>query len=131
MITTSDIVDILYATCSAFKMPIYRKGAIPDGVVTSERVVILPKEQTPQTYWKKCFVEVNICVPDVSDGVAELSRLQALERQAQRVFGDGVAGEYDSAAYLFTIESVSGVNRDDSMRCHYVNVRLLFQVLNC
>lgn len=131
MITTSDIVDILYAPCAKFKMPIYRKGAIPDGVVTSERVVILPKEQTPQTYWKKCFVEVNICVPDVSDGVAELSRLQALERQAQRVFGDGVAGEYDSAAYLFTIESISGVNRDDSMRCHYVNVRLLFQVLNC
>lgn len=130
MITTSDIVDILYGVCAPFKMPIYRKGAIPDGVVTSERIVIIPKAQSPQTYWKKCFVEVNFCVPDISDGVAELNRLQALERQAQRVF-DGVAGEYESDAYMFSIESLNGVNRDDSMKCHYVNVRLLFQVLNC
>lgn len=130
MITTSDIVDILYGVCAPFKMPIYRKGAIPDGVVTSERIVIIPKAQSPQTYWKKCFVEVNFCVPDISDGVAELNRLQALERQAQRVF-DGVVGEYESDAFMFSIESLNGVNRDDSMKCHYVNVRLLFQVLNC
>ena len=130
MITTSDIVDILYDVCASFRMPIYRKGAIPDGVASSERIIILPKEQTPQTYWKKCFVEVNFCVPDISDGVAELNRLQALERQAQRVL-DGVAGEYESDSYLFSIESLSGVNRDESMKCHYVNVRLLFQVLNC
>lgn len=130
MITTSDIVDILYGVCAPFKMPIYRKGAIPDGVVTSERIVIIPKAQSPQIYWKKCFVEVNFCVPDISDGVAELNRLQALERQAQRVF-DGVVGEYESDAFMFSIESLNGVNRDDSMKCHYVNVRLLFQVLNC
>lgn len=130
MITTSDIVDILYEVCAPFKMPIYRKGAIPDGVVSSERIVILPKDQTPQTYWKKCFVEVNLCVPDIREGVAELNRLQALERQIQRVF-DGVTGEYESDSYLITIESLNGVNRDEGMKCHYVNVRLLFQVLNC
>ena len=130
MITTSDIVDILYEVCAPFKMPIYRKGAIPEGVVTSERVVILPKDQSSQTYWRKCFVEVNLCVPDISDDVADLTRLQELERQAQDLF-DGVAGEYDSSYYLFSIESLSGANRDDGMKCHYVNVRLLFQVLNC
>lgn len=130
MITTSDIADILYEACASFGMDVYRKGAIPDGVVTSERVVILPKDQNSQTYWKKCFVEVNICVPDISDGVANLARLQELERMAQETF-DGIAGEYDSDAYLFSIDSLSGANRDDSMRCHYVNVRLLFQVLNC
>lgn len=130
MITTSDIVDILFEVCASFKMPMYRKGAIPDGVVSSERIVIIPKDQTPQTYWKKCFVEVNLCVPDMADGVAELNRLQALERQSQRVF-DGVTGEYESNAYLISIESLNGVNRDEGMKCHYVNVRLLFQVLNC
>lgn len=130
MITTSDIADILYEVCASFGMDVYRKGAVPDGVVTSERVVILPKDQSSQTYWKKCFVEVNICVPDISDGVANLARLQELERMAQETL-DGIAGEYDSDAYLFSIDSLSGANRDDSMRCHYVNVRLLFQVLNC
>lgn len=130
MITTSDIVDILYGVCAPFKMPMYRKGAIPDGVVTEERVVIIPKDQTSQTYWKKCFVEVNVCIPDLADGLANLVRLQEVERYAQALF-DGVAGEYDSNSYLFVIESLSGVNRDEGMKCHYVNVRLLFQVLNC
>lgn len=130
MITTSDIVDILYGVCAPFKMPMYRKGAIPDGVVTEERVVIAPKDQTSQTYWKKCFVEVNVCIPDLADGLANLVRLQEVERYAQALF-DGVAGEYDSDSYLFVIESLSGVNRDEGMKCHYVNVRLLFQVLNC
>lgn len=130
MITTSDIVDILFGVCAPFKMPMYRKGAIPDGVVTEERVVIIPKDQTSQTYWKKCFVEVNVCIPDLADGLANLVRLQEVERYAQALF-DGVAGEYDSDSYLFVIESLSGVNRDEGMKCHYVNVRLLFQVLNC
>lgn len=130
MITTSDIVDILHGVCARYGVPVYRKGAIPEGIVDSERIVIIPKDQSPQTYWKKCFVEVNICVPDIADGMADLSRLQEVERRAQLLF-DGVAGTFDSSAYLFSIESLSGVNRDDSMKCHYVNVRLLFQVLNC
>ena len=130
MITTSDIVDILHGVCARYGVPVYRKGAIPEGIVDSERIVIIPKDQSPQTYWKKCFVEVNICVPDIADGMADLSRLQEVERRAQLLF-DGVAGTFDSSVYLFSIESLSGVNRDDSMKCHYVNVRLLFQVLNC
>lgn len=130
MITTSDIVDILFEACASFNMPIYRKGAIPEGIVAKERIVIAAKNQTPQTYWRKCFVEVNICVPDITNGVANLTRLQELERQAQSLL-DGVAGEYDSSAYLFSIDSLSGDNRDETLKCHYVNVRLLFQVLNC
>lgn len=130
MITTSDIADILYARCRAFEMDIYRRGAIPDGVVDSERIVILPKDQSPQTYWKKSFVEVNICVPDLAGGMADLSRLQELERMAQSVF-DGVTGEYDFNHYLISVDSLSGVNKDEDMKCHYVNVRLLFEVLNC
>ena len=130
MITTSDIVDILYGVCAPFGMEIYRKGYIPDGVVKEERVVIIPKEQSPQTYWKKCFVEVNLCVPDIGEGIADLNRLQEVERQAQEVF-DSAAGGDDSSAYRYSIESVNGVSKDDDMKCHYVNVRLLFEVLNC
>lgn len=129
MITTSDIVDILYGVCAPFGIDIFRRGYIPDGEVSSERIVILPKDQTPSTYWKKCFVEINICVPDISDGVADLERLQELERQAARVF-DGNAGEYSDSYYAYSISSISGVNKDDSLKCHYVNVRLLFEVLN-
>lgn len=130
MITTSDITDILYSKCGSFEMDVYRKGYIPEGIVKAERIVILPKDQSSQTYWKKCFVEVNICVPDIAEGVANLERLQQLERIAQWYF-DGVTGEYDENHYLISIESLSGVNKDEEMKCHYVNVRLLFEVLNC
>ena len=129
MITTSDIVDILYEVCASFEIEVFRKGYIPNGEVTSERIVILPKDQTPETYWKKSFVEINICVPDLSEGVANIARLQELERQAQKVFL-GYAGEYDGSGYTYSISSINGLNRDESLKCHYVNVRLLFEVLN-
>lgn len=130
MITTSDIADIIYVACGQFDIPVYRKGYIPDGVVDSERIVVIPKEQTPQTYWKKCFVEVNICVPDLNNGVADLDRLQDLERMAQLLLDDKV-GQRDSTSFRYGIESLNGINRDENMKCHYVNVRLLFEVLNC
>lgn len=129
MITTADIVDILYGVCAPFGVDVFRKGYIPDGEVTKDRVVILPKDQTTETYWKKCFVDVNICVPDISDGVADIGRLQELERQARRVFVSA-AGEYDDSYYAYSVESINGINKDDSLKCHYVNVRLLFEVLN-
>lgn len=129
MITTSDIADILYGVCSSFGLDVYRKGYIPEGVVSKERVVILPKEQTPETYWRKSFVEINICVPDLKNGVANISRLQELERQSRLVFVSK-AGEFDSSYYAYSISSISGINADSSLKCHYVNIRLLFEVLN-
>lgn len=130
MITTSDIADIIYKRCSAFEMEVYRKGYIPNGVVSYERVVIIPKEQGKGVYWKKSFVEINICVPDLEEGVANIARLQQLERKAERVFASKANG-FNESYYRYEIESISGINRDDSMKCHYVNVRLLFEVLNC
>lgn len=129
MITTSDIADILYEVCASYGMDVYRKGYIPDGVVNKERVVILPKDQSPETYWRKSFVEVNVCVPDISEGVANISRLQELERYSRALFASK-AGEHDSSYYAYSISSISGMNKDASLKCHYVNIRLLFEVLN-
>ena len=129
MITTSDIADILYKDFSSFGMQVFRKGNIPSGIVKQERVVILPKDQSPETYWKKSFVEVNICVPDLKEGVANISRLQEVERKAVKEYSSRV-GEFNSTYYAYGIESISGLNKDNDMKCHYVNVRLLFEVLN-
>ena len=65
MIVTTDIGNILYRDCKAFGIEVYQKGNIPDGEITTERVIIWTKEQSQETYWKKGFVEVNLCVPDV------------------------------------------------------------------
>ncbi len=129
MIVTTDIANILYKDCKAFGIEVYQAGNIPDEhkKLSSERVIIRTKSQSPETYWKKGFVEVNLCVPDM-DGDANLIRLQQLERKAQEVLGD-VVGDYDGSNYYYLIDSI-GIEADTELRCHYVNVRLLFQVLN-
>lgn len=129
MLSTSDITDVIYNDCKALGIDVYRKGNIPSGVVSKERVVVLPKEQSPDTYWRKTFVEVNICVPDLREDVANLPRLAVLESVAQKLFDD-VVGEYKSRYYKYGINSISGLNKDDALKCHYVNIRLLFEVLN-
>ena len=129
MIVTTDIANILYKDCEAFGMEVYQSGNIPDEdkELSSERVIIRTKSQSPETYWKKGFVEVNLCVPDM-DGDANLIRLQEFERKAQEIL-DEVVGEYDGSNYYYLIDSL-GIEADTELRCHYVNVRILFQVLN-
>ena len=129
MIVTTDIANILYKDCEAFGMEVYQSGNIPDEnkKLSSERVIIIAKSQSPEAIWKKGFVEVNLCVPDM-DGKANLIRLQELERKAQDVLDD-VVGEFDGSSYYYSIDSI-GIEADTALKCHYVNVRLLFQVLN-
>ncbi len=129
MIVTNDIANILYRDCKAFGIEVYQSGNIPDEdkELSSERVIIRTKTQSPETYWKKGFVEVNLCVPDLG-GKANLIRLQELERKAQEVLDD-VVGEYDGSSYYYSIDSI-GTEADTALKCHYVNVRILFQVLN-
>ena len=129
MIVTTDIANILYRDCKAFGIEVYQSGNIPDEdkELSSERVIIRTKTQSPETYWKKGFVEVNLCVPDLG-GKANLIRLQELERKVQEVLDD-VVGEYDGSSYYYSIDSI-GTEADTALKCHYVNVRILFKVLN-
>lgn len=128
MIVTTDIGNILYRDCKAFGIEVYQKGNIHDGEVTTERVIIRTKSQTPSKYWKKGFVEVNLCVPDIEPNTANLIRLAELEREAMKIL-DEVVGSYDGTTYRYSIDSI-GIEADTALKCHYVNVRLLFEVLN-
>lgn len=125
MITTSEIGDIVYKDCERFGIKRYRFGNIPEGVVKSERIVIYVKTMTPDDYWKSVFVNVNFCVPD-KKGVADIKRLKELERMAMVL---EKTGSYDGTAYTYSISSV-GVEQDTALKCHFVNVRLKFDVLN-
>ena len=128
MIVTTDIGNILYRDCKALGIEVYQKGNIPDGEVTTERVIIRTKSQTPSKYWKKGFVEVNLCVPDVDIDTANHIRLAELEREAMKILDD-VVSSYDGTTYRYSIDSI-GTEADTALKCHYVNVRLLFEVLN-
>lgn len=127
MIVTTDIANILYRDCKVFGIDIVPQGTTLVGKLKSERIVIHAKKQQPGKYWKKSFAEVNLCVPDLSENEANSIRLGELEREAEKRF-DSV-GSYDGTTYRYSIESI-GTEEDTALKCHYVNVRILFEVLN-
>lgn len=127
MIVTTDIGNILYRDCKTFGIDIVPNGETLTGELRSERIVIHAKKQQPGTYWKKSFAEVNLCVPDIGLNSANSIRLNELERQANYLF-DSVS-TYDGTTYRYSIESI-GTEADTALKCHYVNVRILFEVLN-
>lgn len=127
MIVTTDIANILYRDCKVFGIDIVPQGKTLTGELKSERIVIHAKKQQPGKYWKKSFAEVNLCVPDLSENEANSIRLQELEREAGKRFD--TVGSYDGTTYRYSIESI-GTEEDTALKCHYVNVRILFEVLN-
>ena len=108
MIVTTDIGNILYRDCKAFGIDIVPDGETLTGELKSERIVIHTKKQQPGKYWKKSFAE--------------------LERKAGKLFDD-VVSTYDGTTYRYSIESI-GTEADTALKCHYVNVRILFEVIN-
>lgn len=128
MIVTTDIGNILYRDCKAFGIDMVPDGETLTGELKYERIVIHVKKQQLGTYWKKSFVEVNLCVPDLSENEANTIRLNELERQASKLFDD-VVNTYNGNRYRYSIESI-GTEADTALKCHYVNVRILFNVLN-
>lgn len=128
MIVTTDIGNILYQDCKAFRIDTVPDGETLTGKLKSERIVIHVKKQQTDKYWKKSFVEVNLCVPDLKEGEANTIRLNELERKANKLFND-VVNTYDSTRYRYSIDSI-GTEADTALKCHYVNVRILFEVLN-
>lgn len=125
MIVTGDIETIFVRDLKPFGIPAYKKDAIPEGKVTEERIAVIPKEPKPGTYWNKGFVEVNFCVPDIS-GMADKRRLTELERQAA---GLRSVSTFDGTAYRYKVYSANQ-EKDTDLECHFVNVKILFEILN-
>lgn len=128
MIVTTDIADILYRDCKAFGIEIVPFGETLTSELTAERITIHVKGQTPEKIWEKCFVEVNLCVPDFSPNEVNYPRLKELERLAKKTFRS-VTGKFDGTRYLYEVDTIS-IEADTALKCHFVNCRLLFNVFN-
>ncbi len=128
MIVTTDIADILYRDCKAFGIKIVPFGKTIMGELKDERITIHVKGQTPSKYWEKCFCDVNLCVPDLGLGIANTLRLKELERKAKELFKN-VTGEFDGTRYNYGVETIH-IEADTALKCHFINCRLLFNVLN-
>lgn len=128
MIVTTDIANILYRDSEIFGIDIVPFGEILTGELKAERITIHVKGQIPETYWEKCFCEVNLCVPDIGLNEANTIRLNELERLAKKNF-KSVTGRYDGTRYRYKYDTIS-IEADTALKCHFVNCRILFNVLN-
>lgn len=129
MITPTDIANILFRDCKSFGMKIVPFGKTLVGELKEERITIHVKRQTLGIYWEKCFIEVNLCVPNLRDGEANTIRLNELERLAKEKFKEEKVGTYDDTAYRYSYQTISP-EKDDALKCHFVNCRLLFNTFN-
>ena len=129
MIVTTDIADILFRDCKDFGIKIVPFGKTLTGELADERITIHVKGQTPSKYWEKCFCEVNLCVPDLGDNIANTIRLKELERKANDKFNSGVTSRFDGTTYRYEKDTIT-IEADTALKCHFVNCRLLFNVLN-
>lgn len=132
MIVTTDIADILFRDCKDFGIMIVPFGKTISEETTKplekERIIIHVKGQTPEKIWEKCFVEVNLCVPDLGVNIANTLRLKELERTAKKKF-KSVTWTFDGTRYLYEVDTIS-IEADTALKCHFVNCRILFNVLN-
>lgn len=129
MITSSDIANIIYRDCKVFGLDIVPDGETIVGELKTERIAIHTKEPQESDYWWKSYVEVNICVPDLKNKSNRV-RLDELQAQAYSIwYNKTVTGEYNDTRYKYTLYTSSQLE-ESTLKCHYVNVRLLFQVLN-
>ena len=130
MITTTEIGDILYRDCKVFNLPLQRRPikVRKDEKLTRETIVILVKKQSSEKYWKKTFADINFCIPDMREDIENTTRLGELEKLAN-LHLDNVTSQFKETRYRYGIESV-GIEADTALKCHYVNLRILFEVLN-
>ena len=130
MIVTGDIYKILFNRVKDFGIKAVYDGWNPiKSHLKDEAIVIVTSTPIePDTYWERAYAHVNICVPDYL-GEANKQRLGELERLANLWICDGIVGEYDGSAYRISKDSM-GIERDDALKCSYVNLVLLFKILN-
>lgn len=129
MIGVSDVEKILYKDCAVFDLPIQPLGKKYEKELKTERVFIIAKSRETGSIWAKGFVEVNICVPDIKGEPAKI-RLEEIENIGLGYFMLGThTGEHNGSHYDYTYQSHS-IEKDEALRCHFVNFRIIFNVLN-
>lgn len=126
MITNTNIGEIIFDRVREWDVEKHIANNMPFSEIKDERLVIVPEKIIDDTYWLKCYVNVNWCVPD-KEGESDGIRLGEVEGIMSEIhYGKG---EYSNTYYKFKKDSV-GIEEDKQMRCHFVNLRLLFNVLN-
>ena len=126
MIGATDIQNILYKVTQSLGIETYQEGDTPEGKVTEDRAIVRSCSLSSGTYFLKSLANINLYVPDLPTG-ADLVRLNTLERAAMETYD--VTSCHDGTWYTLSVDSTS-VEEEEGMDAHYINVKILFEVLN-
>lgn len=127
MITTSDIKLILFDDLKAMGIETFTKENLPQGRITAKRIVIVVGREVQDVIWNTTSVNINFLVPDLDEnGTADEITLQEIQREVRERY-NSACGDYDGSNYIYERESDEVL---EGNFCHFVNLRLTFQVLN-
>ena len=130
MIVTSDIYKILFDKVKEFGIRDVYNGWNPIKHKLKDKAVVIATSTPiePDTYWERAYTHVNICVPDYLGNI-NTKELNDMERLANLWIYVGIVGEYNGSSYRIRKDAL-GIERDDALKCSYVNLVLLFEILN-
>lgn len=130
MIATSTIKNILYKDCQGLGIKnVYHGDNMPTGKITEKRVVLHVHRNGEGNYWRKVFVDVNVCIPELRDGIGDMVEMEKAEKAALAYFKPKRVGKTDNMTYTYSYFD-HGIEYDEQLRCHYCNIKLLFKILN-
>lgn len=128
---TKGIEKVVIQACSALGIvpltSIYVPDDFPEG--KEERIVIHVKNQQRGEIFYKGFVEVNFVSPDV-EGRADHARLEAVEDIFFEAWKYDTVVDYDGETCRYGLASQPQTMPEKEAGYHYVNARLLFEILN-
>ena len=135
MITKADIENILLDVCEPLGIadvsvePPTLDDKTGDGL-QKEMLEIFVKKEGDGKLWLPRFADVNVCIPDFKSGRQNATRLEEVERVAGTLFTKAyISGIQNGSRYRFKRDSI-GIEQDKPLKCHYVNVRILFETIN-
>lgn len=128
-ITTAEIRKAVKDSIGHLGLQVYYAEDLPSGEITQERAVIVTSSDSFGNIWSTCLVTLSVCVPDLAPRVANLSRLNKLERIIQATFHDGYVGSKGDDDYCISLDKI-GIEYDTQFKCHFVNAKLVFKTLN-
>lgn len=127
MTTSGDSANIVYRiVAEGLGLPTSQSGN-DTSHSSEEHVVVHAHKQERSKHYMKNYIEANVVVPDL-DGEAQSGKLKGYEREVQKLFYGDLVGEQDGTAYVIELQSL-GIEKDDALKSHYVNCKLLFSAL--
>lgn len=120
--TQSEIEEYFFDKCKDFGVPVWLSDSFPWDRIDGERIAIIVGHNQPSQYWNNCYVKVNWLVPDIC-AEANKIRLKEIEGSLKSLHRGGGDG------FRYSLDRTSA-ECDRQLRCHYVNITLLFQHQN-